>query len=58
MNGYVCFYRGKRVEVYAETTLKAREEANKTFKAKRPHEITTVLAEKDGEEVIHDPASI
>lgn len=58
MNGYICFYRGKRHEVYADTTLEARDKANQHFKAKRPHEITTVLCEKDGLEVVHNGAEI
>jgi hypothetical protein len=53
MNGYVCFYKGKRLEVYAETTLKAQKEAAKQFKAKKHYDITVMLAEKDGKEVVH-----
>ena len=53
MNGYVCFYKGKRIEVYAETLLKARDLAASQFKAKRAYEVTCVLAEKDGKQVTH-----
>ena len=55
MNGYVCFYRRKQIEVYADTTLEAQEKAAVVFKAKKAWEITTVLAEQNGETVIHTP---
>lgn len=53
MNGYVCFYRGKRTEVYADTSLEAQTQAAKHFKAKKAYEVTVVLAEKGGEPVVH-----
>jgi hypothetical protein len=53
MNGYVAFYKGKRIEVQATTSLKAREEAAKQFKAKRAWDVTVVLAEQNGKEVTH-----
>jgi hypothetical protein len=51
MNGYVCFYRSKRCEVHAETSAEAQVKAQ--FKAKKRWEVTVVLAEKDGVEVVH-----
>jgi hypothetical protein len=56
--GYVCFWKGKRHEVYAETTLEAQELAAKFFKAKKQYQVTVVLAEKDGQPVIHDGAEL
>lgn len=53
MNGYVCFYKNKRTEVYATTVLEAQTKAAKFFKAKKPWEITTILAEKNGTQVVH-----
>jgi hypothetical protein len=54
MNGYVCFYRGKRTEVRAATTLEAQTKAAAFFKARKAYEITVVLAERaSGETVIH-----
>ncbi len=53
MNGYIAFYRGKRIEVYANTSYEAQQKAAKEFKAKKSYEVTVALAEKDGEEVIH-----
>ncbi len=56
-NGYICFYNRKQVEVYAETSLKAREEAAKVFKVKesKQYMISVVLAEKEGKPVTHLP---
>jgi hypothetical protein len=58
MNGYVCFYKGKRFECHADTTMKARELAEAHFKAGKSqrHMISVILAEKSGEQVVHDPA--
>lgn len=53
MNGYVCFYRGKKTEVYADTSLQAQEKAAKHFKARKAYEVTVVLAEKGGAPVTH-----
>ena len=56
MNGYVCFYKGKRIEILAETSFQAQEKAAKQFKAKKTWEVTVVLAEKQGQQVTHNPA--
>lgn len=55
MNGYVCFYNGKRVEVYANTTLEALDKAMEQFKPPKSkrHMVSVVLAEKGGESVVH-----
>ena len=55
MNGYVCFYKNKRIEVYSDTSYHAQVEAAKILKAKKSYEITVVLAEKNGEQVVHAP---
>ena len=55
LNGYVAFYKGKQIEVTAKTSLEAQQIAAKQFKAKKPHEVTVVLAEKDGKQVTHMP---
>lgn len=57
MNGYVTFYKGKRLEVYAETSYKAQQEAARQLKvpAKKMYLISVVLAEEDGKEVTHLP---
>jgi hypothetical protein len=53
MNGYVCFYKGKRIEVQANTSFEAQTKAAALFKAKRAYDVSVVLAEKDGEPVVH-----
>jgi hypothetical protein len=58
MNGYVCFYKGKRVEVYADSSYVAQQKAATMLKAKRAYEVTVVLAEKNGEAVVHSTGGI
>ena len=58
MNGYVCFYKGKRVEVYADTSYEAQQKAARLLKAKREWEVTPMLAEKGGEVVVHDGSEV
>jgi hypothetical protein len=53
MNGYIAFYRGKQVEVYANTSFEAQTKAAAMFKAKKSYEVTVMLAERDGEQVVH-----
>lgn len=55
MNGYIAFYRGKKIEVYADTSYEAQKKAADVFKAKKPYEVSVVLAEKDGQQVTHKP---
>ena len=52
MNGYVAFYKNKRLEVHADTSYRAQQLAAVAFKAKE-YQVTVVLAEKDGEQVVH-----
>jgi hypothetical protein len=53
MNGYVVFYRGRRLEVFARTSYEAQQKAALAFKARKAHEVTVVLAEKSGAQVSH-----
>ena len=53
MNGYVCLYKGKRLEVYADTVYQAQQKAAAQFKAKKSYEVNVTLAELDGKEYIH-----
>lgn len=57
-NGYIAFYKSKRVEVYANTLFEAREKAVALLKPKKPHDINIMLAEKGGAPVIHSTAGI
>ena len=57
LNGYVCFYNRKRIEVYAKSSYAAQLEARDILKvpASKTYLITVVLAEKNGEQVTHNP---
>lgn len=56
MNGYVCFYQRKRIEVMAATSYEAQQKAATLFKARKAYQVAVMLAEKDGEPVVHSPA--
>jgi hypothetical protein len=58
LNGYVCFYRSRRTEVYAATSYEAQQKAAAFFKAKKSYDVTVVLAEKGGAPVIHSTAGL
>ena len=59
MNGYVCFWQDKEVEIRAETLYRAQQEAVSVFqreagrKQVRPGDVTVVLAEKGEQPVTH-----
>ena len=57
MNGYIALYRGRKHELYADTLFAAKQKAVEHFKAKKPHEVTVYLAEKDGQPVTQMPTS-
>lgn len=52
MNGYIAFYKGKQIEVYAPTSLNAQTKAAAIFKARKQYQVTVVLCEKNGEQVL------
>ena len=54
-NGYIAFYRGKQVEVKADTSLEAQRLAAHYWRVKRSYDVTVVLAETAGQPVIHTP---
>lgn len=56
MNGYICFYDKRRVEIHAPSLYAAKLAAIAHFKAPkmRQHEIAVTLAERvTGEAVVH-----
>jgi hypothetical protein len=62
MNGYICFYNGKRIEVKAETSGDARIEAKKLLKPRksRRYQVSVHLAERYDDNgkvipVVHTP---
>jgi hypothetical protein len=52
-NGYVAFYKGKRIEVYANTMYEAQKTASQHFKARKDYDVNVVLAEVDGKPYIN-----
>ena len=48
MNGYLCFWRGKKIEVHADTSYAAQLKAAAIFKAKKSYEVHTTLVELRG----------
>lgn len=55
--GYIGFYSGKQIEIYADNLYDAKMKAIAAFKVKKKNEnmVAVVLAEKDGEPVEHTP---
>jgi len=53
MNGYKAFYRGKSIDVYADSSYAAQQQAAKIFKAKKSYDVTVMLCEKQGQQVVH-----
>ena len=53
MNSYIIFFKNKRLEVEAETSLQAQRKAAKLLKVKHAYQITVCLAEKNGMPIIH-----
>jgi hypothetical protein len=53
MNTYVCYYKGKTMEVQSDTTYHAQLEGARLFKAKKSYMVDVMLAKKNGEPVVH-----
>ena len=60
MNGYICFYKGVRKEIYAESAYDAQNKACEEYKipSSKGWKISVTLAEKDGVQVVHSTGSI
>lgn len=58
MNTYQAFYRGKSIQVQAESSYKAQQLAAQQFKARKSYDVTIVLVAKDGEQVSHSTGEI
>lgn len=50
-NGYTAFYKGKQLEVKADSGYEAQQKAAQMFKAYKSYEVTAILAEKNGQQV-------
>jgi hypothetical protein len=55
MNGYICFHRGKRFEIYADSSYKAQLKCADENRIKKSYEIDVILAEKNGAQITHLP---
>lgn len=60
MNGYVCFWENKKVEIEANSSLEAQQKATIEFqkstrKKVKGYQVTVVLAEKNNQPVTHIP---
>ena len=59
MFSYICFYKGRQVIVQALRSFDAQNIAAKKLKARRPWEVSVVLAARsDGSEVVHQPVTL
>jgi len=58
MNGYKAFYRGKTLDIYADSLYNAQVKAAVEFKAKKAYEVTVLLCEKNGEVYEQSTASL
>lgn len=57
-NGYKAFYKGKSLDVYAETSYKAQLKAAELFKAKKSYDVTVILCESNNNPIIHSTSAI
>lgn len=58
MNGYLAFYKGKKIEVYANSSYEAQRKAALAFRARKEYDVTIVLCEKEGVQVVHSTAAL
>lgn len=54
--GYRAFYKGKTIELYADSLYDAQKKAALIFKAKKSYDVRVYLCEKDGKQVTHTPS--
>ena len=58
MNKYNAYYKGKQIEVCAETSYKAQLAAAAIFRAKKSYDVSVILCEKNGDTVPVDTSSL
>ena len=59
MNGYIALYKGRKLEVRADSSYQAQQKATAEFKAKKSYEVTVMLAEdSSGNAVSHSTTSV
>lgn len=63
-NGYIAHWKGQTCEVSADTSYAAQQKATTVFQAKagrrkvKKSDVTVMIAEKDGEPVVHSTGSL
>ena len=57
MNGYVCFFGSRSVEVFADTSYQAQKKAIEIFKVsqKNSYKVSVLLAEKNNNQIVQAP---
>ena len=58
MNEYKAFYKGKTLELTANSSYEAQVQAGFKFLAKRSSDVSVVLCEVSGKQVIHNASSL
>ncbi len=60
MNGYIAFYQGNQKEVFADSIWQAKQKAiaELSVPKKKQGLLSVVLAEVEGNQVIHNSSSI
>tara|TARA_R110000803_G_scaffold79057_3_gene144504 strand:- start:30197 stop:30373 length:177 start_codon:yes stop_codon:yes gene_type:complete len=58
MNNYNAYYKSKITNVNANTSFEAQEKAAIELKAKKRYEVTVVLCEQEGKQIIHSTSGI
>tara|TARA_R110002167_G_scaffold7829_6_gene36613 strand:+ start:563 stop:739 length:177 start_codon:yes stop_codon:yes gene_type:complete len=58
MNNYNAYYKSKITNVNANTSFEAQEKAAIKLKAKKRYEVTVVLCEQEGKQIIHSTSGI
>lgn len=54
MNGYIAFWKGKRIEVHADTAYAAQQKATEFFgKRCKRWDVSVVVVELRGVQVVH-----
>lgn len=53
MNGYICYYKNRRLEVHADTSYQAQLKAAQLFGARKSYQVTVSLAELNGTTYTH-----
>lgn len=56
MNTYHAFYKGKKIELVADTSYQAQQKASEIFKARKSYDVTVCLVAINDKVVTHIPA--